>query len=383
MFGFLKKKLKESVEKISSALKSEKKDVVQESKEHLAEQIPQSVPVPIEPQAPEVKLEEELVEETVEPMPTEAKKEVEKEIKVEAKAHEKEEKKPGFLSRLKKAITEKKVEEQDIAPLLDDMQTALLESDVALEVSEKIVADLKNSLVGKSVPRGKVEEIVKESLKNSITEILNQNPVDIEKLLKEKKPLKIVFLGLNGTGKTTTVARLGHLLKEKGYKPIFAAGDTWRAAAQEQIEIHGKKLGIEVIKHKYGADPAAVIFDAIKAAESRGCDVVLADTAGRAHSNANLMEEMKKIVRVNKPDLKILVVDCLTGNDAVEQARLFDKAVGIDGVIMTKADVYEKGGAVLSTSWAIKRPILYVGMGQGYGDLEKFDVDKVVKSLLG
>lgn len=382
MFGFLKKKLKESIDKVSSVLKTKERE--EEAEEHLAEKIPESVQVPVEPQLePEVKVEEEVVGEPVETeIPKEVKKEIEKEVRVEAKEHEKE-KKPGIFSRIKKAITEKKVEEKDIVPVLSDIQTVLLESDVALEVSEKIVNDLKQNLVGQSVPRGKVEDVVRDSLRKSVTEILNQNPVDMEKMMKEKKPLKIVFLGFNGTGKTTTVARLGHLLKEKGHAPIFAAGDTWRAAAQEQIEIHGKKLGIDVVKHKYGADPAAVIFDAIKAAESRKADVVLADTAGRAHSNTNLMEEMKKIVRVNKPDLKILIVDSLTGNDAVEQARLFDRAVGVDGIIMTKADVYEKGGAVLSTAWAIKRPILYIGVGQGYGDLEKFDVEKIVKNLLG
>ena len=408
MFGFLKKKLQESVEKISGALKGTREE---KAEEHLAEQIETAKPEPVV-QVPkeevEIVEEEQVKEEIPQEVPVEIKKEIEQEVRVEAKEHEKEvpkkrgflekiglkkktkevksevkEQKPTFVEKLKKAVTEKTIEEGEIIPLLEDLQTALMESDVAFEVAEKITNDLKGALVGKSVSRGKVGEIVKDSLRKSITEILSVEKVDIVKMVKEKKPLKIIFLGFNGTGKTTTVARLGYLLKEKGFTPIFAAADTWRAAAQEQLEIHGEKLGIDVIKHKYGADPAAVIFDAIKAAESRKCDVVLADTAGRAHSNKNLMDEMKKIVRVNKPDLKILVVDSLTGNDAVEQAKLFNDAVGIDGIVMTKADVYEKGGALLSAVWAIKKPILYVGIGQDYKDLKEFKPEEIVNNLLG
>ena len=213
-------------------------------------------------------------------------------------------------------------------------------------------------------------------------EILNQKPINIFALAKEKKPLKIIFLGFNGTGKTTTIARLGYLFKEKKFEPVFAAADTWRAAAIEQIEHHGKKLSIPVVKQKYGADPAAVIFDAVKFAESKKLDVVLADTAGRSHTNSALMDEMKKIIRVNKPDLKILVLDSLTGNDAVEQARLFNEAVGVDGMIFTKVDVYDKGGALLSAAYTLKKPILFIGVGQGYKDLKEFDVDEVVKNLV-
>ncbi len=420
MFGFLKKKLQESVEKISTALKGTKEE---KAEEHLAEQIETAKPEPVV-QVPkeevEIAEEEQIKEEIPHEIPSEVKKEIEQEVKVEAKEHDKEapkkkgflekfgikrklkkeavgashpiskpkaeiktEKPKGIIEKLKKAVTEKTIEEADVLPMLEDLQTSLMESDVAFEVAEKITNDLKGALVGKSVPRGKVGEIVKESLKKSILEILSVGSVDIIKLAYDKKPLKIIFLGFNGTGKTTTVARLGYLLKQERLKPIFAAGDTWRAAAQEQLEIHGEKLGIDVIKHKYGADPAAVIFDAVKAAESRKCDVVLADTAGRAHSNKNLMDEMKKIVRVNKPDLKILVVDSLTGNDAVEQAKLFNDAIGIDGIIMTKADVYEKGGALLSAVWTIKKPILYVGIGQDYEDLKEFKPEEIVKNLLG
>ena len=391
MFGFLKKKLKESVERIASAIRG---DEEQKAEEHLAEQIETAKPVPIQPTPAEVEakagptelpIEEELVpEEPVQEVPPEVQKEIVKEVKIAVEEHAAEQKpKRGLFERLKKAITEKEIEENDVLPVLGDIQTGLLESDVALEVAEKITCDLKVALVGKCIPRGQVESTIRESLRKSVYEILDQPDVNILELAKTKKPLTVIFLGFNGTGKTTTIARLGYLLKQAGLSPLFAAADTWRAAAQEQIEIHGEKLGIPVIKHKYGADPAAVIFDAIKAAESRKLDVVLADTAGRSHSNAGLMDEMKKVIRVNRPDLKILVVDCLTGNDAVEQARAFNAAVGVDGVILTKADVYEKGGAVLSTAWAIKKPILYIGVGQDYKDLQKFDAKKVADGLLG
>ena len=410
MFGFLKKKLKESIDKVAAAVRGGK---VEEAEEHLAEQIPvstfvEAIPEPAIEKVEEQGEEEELVkeEETVE-IPPEVKAELKAEINEAAKEHEaelpvekpvekpKKEKKAeqaikekpkeklGIFGRIKKAVTEKTIEERDIVPVLSDIQTSLLEADVALEVAEKMIIDLKTALVGKSVSRGDVEKIVRESLRSSIQDILNQPDPDIIGLAVKKKPLKIIFLGFNGTGKTTSIARLGHILKQQGLSVVFAAADTWRAAAQEQLEIHGEKLGIPVIKHKHGADPAAVIFDAVKHAESKKLDVVLADTAGRSHSNNALMDEMKKIIRVNKPDLKILVIDCLTGNDAVEQAKTFDAAVGVDGIIMTKADVYDKGGAVLSTAWAIKKPILYIGVGQDYKDLKKFDVDDVVKGLLG
>ncbi len=148
------------------------------------------------------------------------------------------------------------------------------------------------------------------------------------------------------------------------------------------MEEHSQKLEVPIVKHKYQSDPAAVIFDAVKAAESRGIDVVLADTAGRSHSNTNLMDELKKIIRVNKPDLKILVVDCLTGGDVVQQSELFNEAVGVDGIIATKADVYEKGGALLSAVHSIGKPILFIGVGQEYDDFKPFVPEDVVESLL-
>jgi fused signal recognition particle receptor len=299
----------------------------------------------------------------------------------EPKKELKEEK--SLIAKIKRKVTEKKIEENDVKDILKDMEMSLISSDVAVEVSDKIVNDLRNNLVGNFIKRGEIENVIKNSFRSSILDILSVEGFDLLEKVKTKKPFLIVFLGFNGVGKTTSIARIGYMLKQKGVSCVFAAGDSWRAAAIEQLEEHGKKLGIDVIKHKYGADPAAVIFDAVKHAKSKNIDVVLADTAGRSHSNVNLMDELKKIIKVNKPDLKILVLDALTGNDIYDQCKMFNDAVGVDGLIITKADVYEKGGATLSASFTIKRPILYLGVGQNYEDLEKFDSKKIVENLLG
>jgi fused signal recognition particle receptor len=296
------------------------------------------------------------------------------------KIEKKEEK--GIIEKIKKKITEKKIEEDDVKDILKDLEMSLISSDVAVEVSDKIVNDLRNNLVGKFIKRGEIENVIKKSFKDSILDILKVQGFDLLEKVKTNKPFLIVFLGFNGSGKTTTLARVGDILKKSGFSVVFAAADCFRAASIEQLEEHGKKLGIEVIKHKYGADPAAVIFDAVKHAKANDIDVVLADTAGRTHANVNLMDELKKIVKVNKPDLKILVLDALTGNDIYDQCKMFNEAVGVDALIITKADVYEKGGATLSASFTIKKPILYLGVGQEYEDLEKFDSNKIVEKLL-
>lgn len=312
-----------------------------------------------------------------------AKAELPRGLEISEEVEKKEEKeKAGLFRKIRKAVSEKTIEESDIKDILWDLQIGLIESDVAVEAAEKISSELKKDLVGRSLPKKGIEDIVKASMRKSIKEILDVGGLSLAEKAKTKKPFLVLFLGFNGVGKTTSIARVGHLLKEKGFSCIFAAADTWRAGAIQQIEEHGGKLGIKVIRQEYGSDPAAIIFDAKKYAEAHGIDVILADTAGRSHTNTNLVDELKKIVRVNKPDLKILVLDALTGNDVVEQAKYFHEAAGVDGIIMTKADVYEKGGALLSAVHTIRKPIMYLGVGQGYGDLEEFDVEKVVERLL-
>ena len=443
MFGFLKKKLKEGIEKITKTISEKeeekieqaveevkKEEHLEESKKELIKEVEKEIKKPeeIKPEikeeikerpiekpkeevvekAPEVKIEEKAeakIEEAKEIVETA--KEIEKipEAKIEEKPKKgfferilkrkpkiekpkaeevkelpKEER--GIIDKIKKKITEKKIEENDVKDILKDMETGLISSDVAVEVSDKIISDLRKNLVGNFIKRGEIENVVKRSFRDSILDILKVESFDLLDKVKTKKPFLIVFLGFNGVGKTTSIARVGHLLKKNGVSCVFAAGDSWRAAAIEQLEEHGKNLGIDVIKHKYGADPAAVIFDAVKHAKSKNIDVVLADTAGRSHSNVNLMDELKKIIKVNKPDLKILVLDALTGNDIYDQCKMFNDAVGVDAMIITKADVYEKGGATLSASHTINKPILYLGIGQNYEDLERFDKNKIVERLL-
>ncbi|UCG95277.1 MAG: signal recognition particle-docking protein FtsY [archaeon] len=393
MFGFLKKKLKESIGKISRKVeevegeeKLEKIRVKVEKPGEEKEAAPgkkgtgEREPEKIERKAPGKKPQKE---EPAEPKEGKPEKKERKLLKLRKK---KPEEKAGEIVKEEKpkkfGLKKRSVEEKDIKALLWDLQVSLLESDVALETAEKICSDLKKNLVGKEIKKKEIESAVKENIKKSLFDILDQKPMDLVREVDKKSPFVILFLGFNGSGKTTAIARVAYLLKKNGFKVNMAAGDTWRAAAINQLEKHGEKLKVPVVKHDYGADSAAVIFDAVKHAKARKLDVVLADTAGRTHTNVNLMRELEKIIKVNKPDLKILVVDSLTGNDAVEQARSFEETVGVDGIILTKMDVNEKGGAALSVSHTIKKPIIYIGTGQEYKDLEKFNPRKIIQSLL-
>ncbi|MFQ5815763.1 MAG: signal recognition particle-docking protein FtsY [Candidatus Hydrothermarchaeaceae archaeon] len=284
----------------------------------------------------------------------------------------------GLADRIKGEVllSEGKLEEA-----LWDFKVTLLESDVALEVSEKITDDLKANLMGKKVERTGVLSLINESLKESLGEILLQPP-DIVELAGQKKPFIMAFVGVNGTGKTTTIAKVAHLLRKNGLSCVMAASDTYRAGGIEQLEEHARRLKVPVIKHAGGADAAAVAYDAVEHAKARGLDVVLIDTAGRTETNVNLLDEMRKIVRVAKPDLTVFVGDSLTGNAAVEQAQRFGRAVHLDGVILTKADADAKGGSAISISYVLKCPILFLGTGQDYEDLVEFSPDFLVSEIL-
>jgi fused signal recognition particle receptor len=290
----------------------------------------------------------------------------------------------GFLS----FATHKTISEKAIDEVLFELELALLEGDVALEVAEQIVNSVKEDLVGRRIRRrSDVVEFTREALKKAISDILVIEGPDIKSMVqnarKTGEPLKIMFVGVNGTGKTTTISKIADHYVKEGYTPVIAASDTFRAGAIEQISHHAEKVGVKIIRHQKGADPAAVAYDAVEHARAQKKDLVLIDTAGRMQTNVNLMDEMKKIQRVVKPELVIFVGDALTGNDAVEQARKFDEAVGVDGIILTKADADAKGGAALSIGHVINKSILFLGIGQGYGDIIEFKPEWMVEQVLG
>ena len=313
-------------------------------------------------------------------------KKIWEDIKQEEKSKEKEEKKKGFFQRIISKITKVKISEKDFDSYAEELETLLLENNVALEVAEKIIKELKEKIVGKELSKKEISSEINETFKETLAEILIE-PFDVLTQIKKfreenpSKPYVILFCGINGSGKTTTIAKMTYFLKENNLSCVLAAGDTFRAASIEQLKKHGEKLEIEVIAHKYESDPASVGFDAIKYAEKKHLDCVLIDTAGRMHTSKNLMAQIEKISKVCKPNLKIFIGESITGNDAVEQAKSFDSSIGIDGIILTKADVDEKGGTALSVGYVTKKPILFLGTGQEYKDLEKFDKKKFVENL--
>jgi len=292
-----------------------------------------------------------------------------------------------LVDNVSEAIKYKTLSSEEIESFLEEIELMLVEADVALDAAEKIKDLMRDVLTQLKIPRvGNVRTHVMNAMKNKLYEILKKGVFekDLIKLVKEgSRPFKIVFMGVNGVGKTTTIAKIAFLLLKNGLRPVIVAADTFRAAAQEQLKKHSEKLGVPFIGGRYGSDPAAVAYDGVRYAAKRNYDVVLIDTAGRMHVDANLMDELKKIVRVIKPDLKILVLDALTGNDAVEQARAFHESVGVDAVVLTKVDADSRGGAALSVILSIDRPILYLGIGQSYEDLVPYDPNCLLKLLFG
>ncbi|MFW5746391.1 MAG: signal recognition particle-docking protein FtsY [Nanoarchaeota archaeon] len=289
--------------------------------------------------------------------------------------------KKGLFSTITERIHKTTLSESKFEELFFEIEIALLENNMAVEVIEKIKEDLKQKLVGEGVEKKKIEEAIVTVLSSSLNELFDVQNRDILQESKEKKPYVMMFVGVNGSGKTTTLAKVAHFFQSQGKSCVMAACDTFRAAAIQQLQEHATRLDVKLIKHDYGADPAAVAFDAIEHAKAKGIDVVLIDTAGRLHSNTNLMDELKKIERVAKPDITVFVGESITGNDCVEQATKFNESVEIDAVILTKLDVDEKGGAAISVSYVTGKPIIFWGSGQGYADLKPFDKDLVLKNI--
>lgn len=292
-------------------------------------------------------------------------------------------------SFFKNIITSKvKISEKDFEVYEEELELLLLENNVALEVAEKIVKQLREEIVGKEFLKKEVAGQIEESFKDIIREILIE-PFNLIDKIKEfrmssegqNKPYVILFCGINGTGKTTSIAKIAQQLKDNNLKPALAAADTFRAASIEQIKTHGERLNVPVIAHEYNSDPASVGFDAIKYAEKNGIDTVLIDTAGRMYTEKNLMAQIEKIAKVTNPQTKIFVGESTTGNDIVEQVKSFDWAIHIDGIILSKADIDEKGGTALSVGYVTKKPILYLGTGQEYEKIEPFDKEKFIEKL--
>jgi fused signal recognition particle receptor len=293
---------------------------------------------------------------------------------------------PGLAERVKILVTDGELvlSEKQIQAPLEELELVLLENDVALPVTDEILRVVKEDLAGKRRSIGEApEEVVLAALRDAIVRVLGEG-FDLPAYIRgRERPVKILFTGVNGTGKTTTVAKVGGYLKKLGFTVVIASGDTYRAGALEQIGIHAERLGIKVIQHKTGGDPSAVLYDAVEYAAAHGLDVVLADSAGRFHNRVNLMNQLEKMKRVMKPDLVVYVDEAVAGNDAVVRAAEFEKLVGTDAVILTKADMDMRGGAAISIAHTVGKPIMFLGTGQGYDDLMPFSPDLVVDELLG
>jgi fused signal recognition particle receptor len=403
MFDFLKKKLKIFEKNIEAEIESELKKEEKLEKRLQAEPEPhkQSIQpdsplktVEAPPATPVVKEEERPAStrkraQRIQKPVSEEKKEREKQIDKQIEESIENELQRVLQTRksIEEAVgTEKKqswtIEESKLDELLWDLEMGLLEADVAYSVIDSIKKDVKQEIKKVPFDKGKAGDLVETVLKNAIGHVLKSSNFDFNKFIDErKKPVVIMFVGVNGTGKTLSIAKMAFLLHKIGKTCVMAAGDTFRAGAIEQLTIHADTLGVKIIKHSPGSDPAAVAYDAIEHAKAKHKDVVLLDTAGRMQTNSNLMDEMAKIKRVAKPDMIIFVGDALSGNDAVEQAKRFNEVVGIDGVILTKVDADAKGGSSLSIAYTIGKPLLFIGIGQRYEDQITFNPEWMVQHI--
>lgn len=379
MFGKLKEKLKNWTEKLSKKAEEEAENKI---KEKVEEELKESAKTE---KAENKKEKKELKKAEKEKKKLEKKEEKEKKVIKLKEEETEEEKKKNIFQKFGEKISKVKISEKEFDVYGEELEMLLLENNVALEVAEKIVKDLKEKVTNEELLKKEIESEINESFKEIIRNILIEPPnlaVEIkDKFLNLNEPYVILFCGINGTGKTTTIAKIAENLKNRDISCVIAAGDTFRAASIEQIKTHGDKIGVKVISHEYGSDPASVGFDAIKYAKKNGINCVLIDTAGRMHTQKNLIREMEKIVKVCKPDKKVFVGESITGNDAIEQVRSFDEAIGIDGIVLTKADIDEKGGTALSVGYVTKKPILYLGTGQEYNKIEPFSKEKFIERL--
>lgn len=293
----------------------------------------------------------------------------------------------NILNKMKSFIIDREIiiSKKDIEKQLESLKYELISSDIAFNVCEEIITNIENKLVNSHIKiNTNIEDLIKLSIMNTISEIISKNEFDFDKYLNDNKNtfIHILLIGINGTGKTTSLAKLINYIKEKHNKSIVvAAGDTYRSGAIEQLEIHCNRLNTKLIKYENRADPTSVIYEGIQYCKKNNIDILLSDTAGRMHTNKNLMGQLEKIYRVTKPDLVLFVEDATSGNDTIERINYFSKIVPIDGIILTKIDADIRGGAAISISYISKKPILFVGTGQEYSDFIKFNSDWFINEI--
>ncbi|WP_134700346.1 signal recognition particle-docking protein FtsY [Ammoniphilus sp. YIM 78166] len=274
----------------------------------------------------------------------------------------------------------KKIDEE----FFEELEEILISADVGVNTVMELVDDLR-----KEAKKQKIEDALalKPLISEKLVGLFQENATDYGLNIQEGRLTIIMFVGVNGVGKTTTIGKMAHMFKQQGKKVLLAAGDTFRAGAIEQLEVWGQRVGVEVVKHQAGADPAAVVYDAIHAARSRGVDILLCDTAGRLQNKVNLMEELNKVYRViarevpDAPHETLLVLDATTGQNAMNQARAFGEATKVSGIVLTKLDGTAKGGIVIAISNELKTPVKYVGLGEKMDDLQPFDPEQFVHAL--
>jgi fused signal recognition particle receptor len=393
MFKFLKEKLKNWTGKIKEEKEKEPKQIVEtpktkapKKKVKAVKKTKEKVKTSKKEEIKELQIPEKFIPgtgkyepdtEKIEKIAEKIEKTAEQKPDIEASKEKK-----GFFSKLKESLHSTKITEEEFNKYSEELEMLLLENNVALEVVDIIINNLKEEIVGEEIKKKELEEKINSSITSSIKKIL-LDPFDpLEKIAsKKEKPYVILFCGINGSGKTTTLAKFAHKLKGKKISSVMAAADTFRAAAVEQLKKHGEILKIPVISQEYGSDPAAVGFDAIQYAKKNKIEVVLIDTAGRMHTDKNLMREIEKITRICKPDLKIFIGESIAGNDSTEQAKAFNEIVNIDAIVLTKADIDEKGGTALSVGQVTGKPIIYLGEGQEYSKLKKFEKNDFIKNL--
>ena len=387
MFESLKSKMKGLFSKANKQLDEEKVYKPEEPEQPPVPAAPETPQAPETPSAPVTAPAERPAEPAPEP-PREEPKLSRKEMLKLRKQEKKESKEarretPSQPASSIVSDSGKRIKEDPLDEILDELEIILLEADVAYPVVEEIKAGVRENLVGRKYDRSyTLEQVVELAVKDAVRNVLKINEFDFDGwIAQQERPAVIMFVGINGTGKTTAIAKIASRVQQQGMTVVMAACDTFRAGAIEQLTIHADRLGCKIVKQAHDADPSAVAFDAIEHAKSKRRDVVLIDTAGRMQTNNNLIEEMKKIVRVAKPDLKVFVGDSLAGNDAIEQAKVFDAAIGVDAVILTKIDTDAKGGAALSIAHTIGKPIAFVCNGQEYGDIIKFNTEWMIDRM--